>query len=140
MAADDQMKHLEFIQDVIARMGTNSFLVKGWSVTLVAALFALAAKDSKPDFVIIAFLPCVLFWLLDVYYLQQEKLFRDLYDDVRRFDGTVQPFALQPAKGWKRFKVLLKAAIAPAVWLFHAGVLAAIVGAIFVIKGNICVP
>jgi len=140
MATEDQGKHLEFIQSVIARMGTNSFLVKGWSVTLVAALFALAAKDSNPEFVFIAFLPCVLFWLLDVYYLQQEKLFRDLYDSVRKHDVAVEPYSLHTAKGWKRFRKLLSALIAPAVWLFHAAVLAAIMGTIFAIRGKVYIP
>jgi hypothetical protein len=34
-------KHLELIQAVISRMAGNSFLLKGWSVTLAAALLAL---------------------------------------------------------------------------------------------------
>ena len=139
MAVENHEKHLEFIQNVIARMGSNSFLVKGWSVTLVAALFALAARDSRPEFVVVAFMPCVLFWLLDVYYLQQEKLFRDLYDRVRKNDGSVEPFSMQPVRGWKRFVKLLGAIIAPAIWLFHAGVLAAIIGAVFVIKWKILI-
>jgi hypothetical protein len=35
------VKHLEFIQNAITRMATNSFWLKGWAVTLVAATFAL---------------------------------------------------------------------------------------------------
>ena len=31
-----KLKHLEFIQGVINRLATNSFLMKGWSVVLVA--------------------------------------------------------------------------------------------------------
>jgi len=30
-------------------MNVNSFLLKGWAITLVAALFALAAKDANPQ-------------------------------------------------------------------------------------------
>jgi len=33
-----KLKHLEMIQDVIKRMASNSFLLKGWSLTLVVAL------------------------------------------------------------------------------------------------------
>jgi hypothetical protein len=33
---ESELKHLEFIQGVIARLANNSFLLKGWSVTLVA--------------------------------------------------------------------------------------------------------
>jgi hypothetical protein len=54
---EKKLAHLNLIQAVITRMGSNSFLLKGWSVTLVAALFALAAKDTKPALVLIAYLP-----------------------------------------------------------------------------------
>ncbi len=42
-----KIKHLEFIQIVISRMNSNSFLIKGWTITLMSALFALAAKDTN---------------------------------------------------------------------------------------------
>ncbi|MBS1595796.1 MAG: hypothetical protein JST90_15900 [Bacteroidetes bacterium] len=76
-------KHLEFAQGVINRMGQNSFLLKGWAVTLTAALLALAAKDSNQKFVYIAYFPAVTFWILDSYYLYQERLFRKVYNHVR---------------------------------------------------------
>ena len=43
---DAKLKHLEFIQDVITRMNSNSFLLKGWCVTLMSVLFALSARDT----------------------------------------------------------------------------------------------
>ena len=65
-------------------------MVKGWTVTLVAALFALAAVDVNRFFVYVAYLPAVMFWVLDAYFLRQERLFRKLYDHVREAkDGTV---------------------------------------------------
>ena len=76
-------KHLEFIQGVINRMGQNSFLIKGWTITLVSALFALAAKDSNIKFVIVAYFPTIVFWILDGYFLYQERIFRKLYDTTR---------------------------------------------------------
>lgn len=76
-------KHLEFVQGVINRMGQNSFFIKGWIITLVSALFALSANDSNQKYIIIAYFPTVIFWLLDSYYLYQERLFRKLYDFVR---------------------------------------------------------
>ena len=79
MGTEDKLKHLEFIQTAINRMSANSFLLKGWSVTLVAALFALAAKDANPKYVIVAYLPVLIFWFIDGYFLFQERLFRALY-------------------------------------------------------------
>ncbi len=79
-----RIKHLEFIQAVINRMSSTSFLIKGWSVTLVAALFALATKEANKNYVFVAFLPVAVFWIIDAYYLSQERAFRDLYDEARR--------------------------------------------------------
>jgi len=79
----NKIKHLEFIQLVITRMNVNSFLLRGWSVTLVAALFAFAAKDTNLDYVLITYISTPLFWALDGYYLSQERKYRDLYDIIR---------------------------------------------------------
>lgn len=80
---DKKIKHLEFIQLVITRMNVNSFLLRGWSVTLVAALFAFAAKDTNIDYVLITYISTPLFWILDGYYLSQERKYRDLYNIIR---------------------------------------------------------
>jgi hypothetical protein len=77
-----KLEHLKMLQTVIARMASNSFMVKGWCVTLVSALIALSAKDA-PNMVYVAALPVLMFWWLDAYFLRQEKLFRKLFDLVR---------------------------------------------------------
>lgn len=81
---DKKIKHLEFIQLVITRMNVNSFLLRGWAVTLVAALFAFAAKDTNIDYVLITYISTPLFWILDGYYLSQERKYRDLYNIIRQ--------------------------------------------------------
>jgi len=83
---DRKLKHLDFAQGAINRMGQCSFLLKGWSVILVSGLFALAAKDTNPIFVYLAYLPAISFWILDGYYLYQERLYRQLYDWVRALE------------------------------------------------------
>lgn len=62
---ENKQKHLEFIQSAVARMSSNLFLLKGWTVTLIAALFALAAKDSNKIYFLISYLPALMFWTLD---------------------------------------------------------------------------
>jgi len=57
-----KLKHLEFIQGVINRLATNSFQLKGWSVLLVSALFALSAANTKVAFVFLAYIPAAVFW------------------------------------------------------------------------------
>lgn len=79
MPNDIKIAHLGFIQDVINRMGNNSFLIKGWVVTLLAALFALAGDKFHKEMIPFSVLPIVFFWGLDGYYLYQERVFRALY-------------------------------------------------------------
>lgn len=80
---DNKIKHLEFIQEIISRMAKNSFVLKGWAVTLVAGVFALAVKDADKLFCLIAYAPIVIFWGLDSYYLSLERRYRKLYNEVR---------------------------------------------------------
>ena len=92
---ENKRKHLEMIQDVITRMAKNSFLLKGWSVTLTAAIFALAGnKDSPVVLPLIALLPIIMFWYLDGYFLHQERLFRKLYDHVRELPESEVDFSM----------------------------------------------
>lgn len=86
--SNEQIKHLEFIQAVVTRMASNSFLLKGWSVTLAVALLGLAAKDSNVKFAFLALIPPICFWALDAYYLRQERLYRKLYDQVRKLSDA----------------------------------------------------
>ena len=86
--------HLEMIQGVVNRLSHNSFLLKGWSVILVSAMFALAAKDSQLLFVYLAYFPAISFWCLDGYFLHQERLFRKLYDRVRELSEEEIDFSM----------------------------------------------
>jgi len=80
---DKQEKYLfeeiKIIQDIIKRMAGNSFLIKGWTLTLVVG--ALLLKGSMYQ-ALIAFIPAILFWFLDAYFLRQERLYRKLYEWV----------------------------------------------------------
>lgn len=87
-------KHLEFIQAAVNRMAGNLFLLKGWSITLIAALFALATKDSNQFYILIAYFPLFIFWSLDGYFLSQERKFRALYDHIRKLDESQIDFSM----------------------------------------------
>ncbi|MDY0011461.1 MAG: hypothetical protein RBS40_01050 [Rhodocyclaceae bacterium] len=100
-------KHLEFIQTSINRMSGNLFLLKGWSITLIAALFALAAKDTNKAYILIAYFPLFIFWTLDGYFLSQERRFRALYEHVRKlkeedidFSMDTGAFRTDPRTTW----------------------------------------
>lgn len=90
----DRVKHLEFLQNVVTRMNTNSFQIKGWTVTIVSALLALYAATDNTAFVPLGVLPVVIFWLLDAYYLNQERKFRGLYEDAAGLHDNKVPVTL----------------------------------------------
>lgn len=79
---EDKRQHLEFIQNIITRMNTNSFQIKGIAITIVSALMAIYASTPKVIFIFLGIPPIILFWFLDSYYLQQERKFRGVYNDV----------------------------------------------------------
>ena len=89
-----KLKHLEFIQDVINRLGTNSFRMKQWAGVLVSAILVLLAREEHIGFAYIGLVPVIAFWGLDGYFLWRERLFRDLYDCVRELEVTDIDFSM----------------------------------------------
>jgi hypothetical protein len=102
-----RIKHLEMIQGVIGRLGNDSFLVKGWAVTVAGAFFGFAVNSGDWKLAVASVLPTVSFWGLDTYFLRSERLFRALYDHVRSGTGRVEPFFMGATTG-TFIKVLAK--------------------------------
>jgi hypothetical protein len=93
--ADDKRKHYELIQAVVNRLATASFQIKGWTVTITTALLGVIVAAKLPSWVaLIGLVPTLLFWCLDAYYLQQERLFRSLYNDAIRAGTNVPVFSM----------------------------------------------
>ena len=87
MIEEAKIRYLEMIQGIINRMAGNSFALKGWAVTLISGIFVLAGKDTDIMYFLVAYIPVVVFWFLDAYYLLQERLYRALYEKVRRINN-----------------------------------------------------
>lgn len=118
---ENKRKHLEFIQLVITRMNVNSFLLKGWSVTLVAALFAFAAKDSDINYVIITYISTPIFWLLDAYYLSLERQYRGLYNSVKNKNEEEIDFDMNAKQFEKGKDTWLSSILSITVLFFYGG-------------------
>lgn len=73
----DLYKEIDLIQNVMQRMANTSFLIKGWTITLVAIIFSARTNLDALPLVII---PIILFWILDAYFLHQDRLYRHLYE------------------------------------------------------------
>lgn len=129
---ENKQSHLEMIQGVINRLSTNSFLLKGWSVVLVSALFALSASDSRVAFVFLAYIPAIVFWGLDGFFLRQEKLYRNLYNHVRMikddeidFSMDTRPFEGSTGTSW------ISATFSKTLIPFHGSIIISIVAVMF---------
>lgn len=89
-----KIKHLEFVQSIINRMSSNSFAIKGWTITVLSALMALCVGNNNEHYILISCIPTMLFWLLDAYYLQQERKFRGIYNSIVKSTYDFLPFEM----------------------------------------------
>lgn len=76
-------KEIDIIQNIINRMANNSFLLKGWMITIIVAILALTKDTLVTNDIsylsIILLLPLFVFWYLDAFFLHKEKCYRELY-------------------------------------------------------------
>lgn len=100
-AKEMKIRYLEMLQQIINRMATNSFAIKGWAVTLVAGILVLANKDSRLEFFIIVYFPVIIFWGLDSYYLQLERRYRAQYNTVAKANDVIDFEVKLPAPNIK---------------------------------------
>ena len=96
---ENKYKHMDYIQSAISRMASNSFYLKGWNVTIIAAIVALSFKESDWRIYACALALNIVFWVLDAYYLKQEKLFRELYNKVSKIsDDNLVDFSMNTSE------------------------------------------
>lgn len=124
---ENKRSHLEMIQGVVNRLSHNSSLLKGWSVVLISAMFALSAKDAQLTFVHLAYFPCIVFWGLDGYYLYQERVFRKLYDHVRKMNETNIDFSMDKSMFDEGLNDWFCSTFSKTVVAFHGTVLISII-------------
>lgn len=120
---EDKRKHLEFIQGVINRMASNSFLFKGWSITIIAGIAAFSAKDSRPVLMIVPIVATLLFWGVDAYYLMLERAFRNIYKDVAAKPATNIDYSLIPNAQDIKPVAWIKTLGRPILYIFYGIVL-----------------
>ena len=73
-------KYLDHIQAIISRHNSNSFMIKGWTITICTAILAIAGTWKVPILALIALVPITVFWILDSFYLANERCFVELYN------------------------------------------------------------
>lgn len=106
MGKETLHKEIDLIQSVISRMASNSFLLKGWLISLIAVILALTKDTLLTDDIkylcLILMLPVIVFWYLDAFFLHKEKCYRKLYDWVIKNRSTSEEFLY--SLDYSRFK------------------------------------
>jgi hypothetical protein len=116
-------------------MATNSFLFKGWAITIAAAIAAFAAVDTKAALLTIALVSTVMFWALDGYYLWLERGFVALHNQVAAkteadIDFSMRIDRTHATRRW------LRACSRYHLLFFYGSIIVVDVIAVFVIKAQ----
>ena len=117
-----KIRHLEMIQRVITRMSSNSLLLKGWAITLMAGIFAIT--EERNNCCLLVYLLIILFWLLDSMYLQFERQFKVLYKNIAEGKQSEAAFKIyRPAPQWEEHTKYIQALYSRTEILFYVALL-----------------
>lgn len=130
-----KLKHLDYIQAAIARMSNHSFLFKGWSLTIVGALFSFAVVETKGALVAISLITTVLFWGLDGYYLWIERGFVKLHQQVAEKQEVDIDFAMEIDRT-EAFTKWLRTCRRPHLLAFYGAMVTVNIIGIFVVRST----
>ncbi len=130
--------YLNILQGIIKRMATNSANCKTWCVSLVSAILVVIADKNKPNYAGIALIPIVLFFVLDSYYLGQERNFREIYNnfvkELHSGEVTIDKlFVLKPPKGMNVVNLLFSSILSFSVYPFYLTLVLTVIIARFLI-------
>lgn len=91
---DKLLKEIDLIQDCIKRMANNSFVIKGWTISLVSIVIAIGFDKDANLFHLgmILLIPILSFWYLDSFFLQTEKKYRKMYQWVIKYRSTTDDY------------------------------------------------
>jgi hypothetical protein len=130
---ENKIAYLQMIQEPIGRMSTASAIFKGFAAAIVAGIAALSYCDVNTCILGLSFVPVLLFALLDIYYLQLEKKYRYLYEQVRT-DEHKADFSMELTKDKKAAKARIWDCVkSPSIWLFYPAMIA-ILGAVMYMR------
>lgn len=125
--------YLQMIQEPICRMSTISAIFKGFAATIVAGIATLSYADVNTWILLLSFIPVLAFAVLDIYYLQLEKKYRYLYEQVRKGAHRVD-FSMDINCDKKAAKARIMDCIkSPSIWLFYPAMIIILV-VVFIFK------
>jgi len=74
-----ELEQIRAIQNIARRMATNSFIIKGWTVAVLAIILLLSGTLYQT---LIAVFAVLVFWFLDAYFVRKKKTYTALYTAI----------------------------------------------------------
>ena len=128
---DELHKEIDLIQNCITRMANNSFLLKGWLVSIIAVIIALSPEDYNKMMVLFTVTMVTLsFWYLDAFFLRTEKMYRKMYTWVleERKNGSRElQYDLNPHRFSSEVECIWKVIFSKTLRAFYGIVLVVII-------------
>ena len=93
-SSEDRRQHLIFIQEIVARMANTSAMVKGWSLTVVTAVFGVAIGTNSWKMATLGIGVALIFGYLDAHYLGLERSYRRLFNATINSNSRVALYEL----------------------------------------------
>ena len=136
---DFLLKEIDLIQAIINRMAHNSFLIKGWAITLIIG--SLLLKGTKFG-VFIAVIPLISFWILDAYFLKQERLYRKLFEWTidNRLKTSEHFFDLKTLRFKSKVQSIPRTMVSITLSIFYGSIsVLLIIYIIMILKYQVCI-
>lgn len=135
--SDKKFKHLDYIHNTINRMSNNSFLIKGWTISIVSVLFVFSDDKMNGKFLGIAIIAVVIFWYLNGFFLQQERKFRALYDKVRIQQENEVDFSMSTTDFKNGKYSLLSSIFGKTIWPLYLTIIFMIIIAKYILESTV---
>ncbi len=126
------IEEIKVVQDIIKRMSSNSFSVKAWTITLVVVTLLFKGNNNH---IFIAFIPLFAFWFLDSYYLQQERLFRQVHNWIITYrpNNDDELFNMNPMRFKNKVQTVSRIMFSISTLPFYGGILIMLISYMFIV-------
>lgn len=134
---DKKFKHLDYIHNTINRMSNNSFLIKGWTISIVSVIFIFSDDEMNGNFLLISAVAVIIFWYLNGFFLQQERKFRALFNEIRKLSENDINFSMSTEEYKSGKYHLVSGIFGKTIWPFYLAILIMIILGKYVIESTV---
>lgn len=118
----DREIYIDIVVSTIGRVSGYSFTLKGWAITVFAALAGISAQAKDTHLMFYMILVSVLFWIVDSYYIMIERRFRHLFRQAFVNPQLVAADLSFDHRDIKQFVGLVDAFKSPTIAIFYGSI------------------